>query len=177
MDAHRSWRKVKVTAVKVTARRAAGDLALGMRELSDLHFPEAKKIRVVMDKLSSHAPAPLYKAFPAPEARRILKRLQFHFTPKHAGWLDKVEIEIGVLPGQCLHRRIEDKGTLCTEIAAREKQRNQSGARINWTFSSQTAQAKLPKPNCQRQDGASLSQISGRPGKPIQGVTTPVQRL
>ena len=101
LDVNRPWRKVKVTE-----RRAAADFSQCMRELSDVHFPEAEKIRVVMDNLSTHSPASLYNALPAPEARRILRRLEFHFTPKHASWLNMVEIEIGVLRGQCLDRRI-----------------------------------------------------------------------
>jgi len=101
LDVHRPWRKVKVTQ-----RRAAADFAACMGDLSDLHFPEADKIRVVMDNLSTHSPASLYNALPAAEARRILKRLEFHYTPKHASWLNMVEIEIGVvnsLPGDQTH--------------------------------------------------------------------------
>ncbi|MDX8529336.1 IS630 family transposase, partial [Mesorhizobium sp. MSK_1335] len=102
LDAHRSWRKVKVTE-----RRAADDFASCMRDLVDSHYPEAERIRVVLDNLSTHSPAALYQALPASEARRILKRLEFHYTPKHASWLNMVEIEIGVLRSQCLDRRIE----------------------------------------------------------------------
>ena len=101
LDAHRSWRKVKVTD-----QRTAADFAACMRDLVDVHYPEAELIRVVMDNLSTHTPGALYEAFPAPEARRILRRLEFHYTPKHASWLNMVEIEIGVLRGQCLDRRI-----------------------------------------------------------------------
>ena len=90
LDAHRSWRRVKVTA-----RRTAADFALCMRELSDVHFPEAERIRIVLDNLSTHSPGALYAAFPASEARRVLQRLEFHYTPKHASWLNMVEIEIG----------------------------------------------------------------------------------
>ena len=112
LDVNRPWRKVKVTE-----RRAAADFSQCMRELSDVHFPEAEKIRVVMDNLSTHSPASLYNALPAPEARRILRRLEFHFTPKHASWLNMVEIEIGVLRGQCLDRRISSRDILEAEIA------------------------------------------------------------
>ena len=118
LDVNRPWRKVKVTE-----RRAAADFSQCMRELSDVHFPEAEKIRVVMDNLSTHSPASLYNALPAPEARRILRRLEFHFTPKHASWLNMVEIEIGVLRGQCLDRRISSRDILEAEIAAWERQR------------------------------------------------------
>jgi hypothetical protein len=104
LDAHSSWRKVKVTD-----RRAAGDFAECMRELSDVHFPKAEKIRVVLDNLSTHSPSAIYQTFPAPEARRILRRLEFHYTPRHASWLNMVEIEIGVLRSQCLDRRIDNR--------------------------------------------------------------------
>ena len=93
LDAHRPWRKVKVTE-----RRAAEDFAACMRELTDVHYPEAERIRVVLDNLSTHSAGALYQAFPADEARRVLRRLEFHYVPKHASWLNMVEIEIGVLP-------------------------------------------------------------------------------
>ncbi len=146
LDVHRRWRKVKVTA-----RRTAVDFAECMRELSDVHFPEAEKIRVVMDNLSTHSPASLYNAMPAAEARRILRRLEFHYTPKHASWLNMVEIEIGVLRGQCLERRIPTREKLISEIAAWERQRNESGARITWMFTTEQTRHKLrrayQKPN------------------------------
>jgi hypothetical protein len=104
-----------------------------------------------MDNLSTHSPASLYQAFPAPEARRVLRQLQFHYTPKHASWLNMVEIEIGVLRGQCLDRRIAERAHLETEIAAWEQQRNVTGARINWMFTSEQARKKMrrayPKPS------------------------------
>ena len=145
LDAHRPWRKVKMTA-----RRTAEDFAACMRDLTDIHFPEAEKIRVVMDTLSTHAPSALYKALPASEARRVLRRLEFHYTPKHASWLNMVEIEIGVLRSQCLDRRIASREKLASEVAAWERQRNDSGARINWMFSTEQARDKMarayPKP-------------------------------
>src|SRR3546814_6456735 len=104
VDAHRPWRKVTVTR-----RRTAVDFAEQMRDLVDVGFPDADKIRVVMDNLSTHTPGALYEAFPAPEAHRLLSRLEFHFTPKHASWLNMAEIEIGVLRGQCLDRRIDNR--------------------------------------------------------------------
>ena len=140
LDAHRSWR-----SVKVTERRAANDFALCMRELADLHFPQAERIRVVLDNLSTHTPAALYAAFPAKEARRLLQRLEFHYTPKHASWLNMVEIEIGVLKRQCLNRRIDSSERLAAEIAAWERQRNLTGARIRWMFSTETARAKMAR--------------------------------
>ena len=140
LDAHRSWRRVKVTE-----QRTADDFALCMRELSDIHFPQAERIRVVLDNLSTHSPGALYAAFPASEARRILRRLEFHYTPKHASWLNMVEIEIGVLKSQCLDRRIDNKERLVSEITAWERQRNLSSARINWMFSTEKARAKMAR--------------------------------
>jgi transposase len=138
LDAHRPWRKVKVTD-----RRAARDFAECMRELVDLHYPQAERIRVVLDNLSTHSPGALYETFPAPEAHRLLRRLEFHYTPKHASWLNMVEIEIGVLRGQCLDRRIDDPKRLTSEIAAWERQRNAAGARIKWMFTTDKARAKM----------------------------------
>jgi transposase len=138
LDAHRPWRKVKVTD-----RRAARDFATCMRELSDVHFPKAEKIRVVLDNLSTHSPTALYQTFPAPEARRILRRLEFHHTPRHASWLNMVEIEIGVLRGQCLDRRIDSQPLLEKELAEWERARNQSGARIKWMFTAEKARTKM----------------------------------
>lgn len=140
IDAHRAWRRVKVTD-----RRAAADFAQCMRDLVDLHYPDAERIRVVMDNLSTHTPAALYQTLPAPEARRILRRLEFHYTPKHASWLNMVEIEIGVLRGQCLDRRIDSRDLLVSEVTAWERRRNTSGARINWMFSTDQARTKLAK--------------------------------
>src|SRR6266403_3859198 len=130
LDVHRSWRKVKVTE-----RRAAKDFAVCMRELTDVHYPKAERIRVVLDNLSTHSAGALYQSLPACEARRVLRRLEFHYVPKHASWLNMVEIEIGVLRGQCLDRRIESYMRLVAEIDVWQSQRNQSGARINWMFS------------------------------------------
>src|SRR5450830_742042 len=138
LDVHRPWRKVKVTE-----RRTAKDFAICMRELSDVHFPEAARIRVVLDNLSTHSAGALYQAFPACEARRVLRRLEFHYVPKHASWLNMVEIEIGVLRGQCLDRRIATQEKLVSEIAAWERQRNTTGARINWMFTTEKARAKM----------------------------------
>ena len=150
LDVHRPWRKVKVTE-----RRSAEDYAHCMRELVDVHCPDAERIRVVQDNLSTHSAGALYQAFPPAEARRILRRLEFHYTPKHASWLNMVEIEIGVLRGQCLDRRIDSKEQLEAEIAAWERQRNASGARIKWTFTTDKARAKMgrayPQPASLRQ--------------------------
>jgi transposase len=140
LDAHRSWRRVKVTD-----RRTADDFALCMRELVDVDFKEAERVRVVLDNLSTHTAAALYAALPPAEARRVLRRLEFHYTPKHASWLNMVEIEIGVLKGQCLDRRIESCDRLVAEINAWQAQRNQSGARITWMFSTDKARTKMAR--------------------------------
>jgi transposase len=138
LDVHRPWRKVKVTD-----RRAAEDFAACMRDLTDVHFPEAERIRVVLDNLSTHTASSLYQTFPAAEARRVLRRLEFHYTPKHASWLNMVEIEIGVLRGQCLDRRIPTRELLESEIAAWERQRNASSDRIKWMFTTEKARTKM----------------------------------
>jgi transposase len=138
LDAHRPWRKVKVTD-----SRTAIDFAICMRELTDVDFPTAERIRVVVDNLSTHSAGALYQAFPACEARRVLRRLEFHYVPKHASWLNMVEIEIGVLRGQCLDRRSATRAQLVAEIAACERQRNASGARIKWMFTTEKARAKM----------------------------------
>ena len=136
IDADNSWRKVKVTD-----RRAAEDFALCMRELSDARFPEAEKIRVVLDNLSTHSAGALYQTFPPPAARRILRRLELHCSPRLASWLNRVEIEIGVLRSQCLDRRIDNRDLLVSEIAHWERQRNQDGDRIKWMFTTDKARA------------------------------------
>jgi transposase len=145
-DVHRPWRKVTVTE-----RRTAQDYAERLRELVDVDFPDAARIRVVQDNLSTHTPGSLYETFPAAEAHRIRERLEFHYTPKHASWLNMVEIEIGVLKGQCLDRRIDNRAELEREIAAWQRRRNASGARVAWMFTTEKARAKMgrayPKPN------------------------------
>ncbi len=138
LDVHRPWRKVKVTD-----SRAAVDFATCMRELTDVHFPKAERIRVVLDNLSTHSAGALYQAFPACEARRVLRRLEFHYVPKHASWLNMVEIEIGVLRSQCLDRRIATRERLASEIAAWERQRNAAKARIKWMFTTEKARVKM----------------------------------
>jgi hypothetical protein len=127
----------------VTDNRAAVDFATCMRELADVHFPKAERIRVVLDNLSTHSAGALYQAFPACEARRVLRRLEFHYVPKHASWLNMVEIEIGVLRSQCLDRRIATQQQLKSEIAAWERQRNAAKARIKWMFTTDKARAKM----------------------------------
>ena len=122
-----------------------------MRDLVDERYPQADRIRVVLDNLSTHSAAALYQAFEPAEARRILSRLE-HFTPKHASWLNMVEIEIGVMVQQCLDRRIPEKATLVAEIAAWEYRRNAEQAGIAWLFTVDRAREKLarvyPQPAC-----------------------------
>jgi transposase len=140
LDVHRPWRKVKVTT-----RRAAVDFAVCMRELAEVHLPAAERIRVVLDNLSTHSAGALYQTFPPDEARRVLRRLEFHYVPKHASWLNMVEIEIGVLAAQCLDRRIGSIERLTAETAAWEQQRNAARARIKWMFTTEKARAKMAR--------------------------------
>jgi len=128
---------------KVTAQRTKTDFAEVMRELVEVHFPHAEKIRVVLDNLNTHTPASLYGAFPPAEARRILSKLEFHYTPKHASWLNMVEIELSVLVNQCLKRRIADMPTLIREVAAWETARNALRATVRWQFDVAQARTKL----------------------------------
>lgn len=138
VDAHQPWRHVKVTE-----RRTKIDFAECMQELVDVHYPDADKIRVVLDNLSTHSAGALYEAFPPAEARRILRQLEFHYTPKHGSWLNMAEIEIGVLTRQCLDRRIPTIEMLATEAAAWERHRNERAVRIHWMFNSDCARDKL----------------------------------
>lgn len=132
------WREVKVTD-----QRTMLDYAHCMKYLVDERYPQAEVIRVVQDNLNTHKPAALYEAFPPQEARRILQRLAFHYTPKHGSWLNMAEIELNVLNGQCLDRRIADKTTLINEVAAWNSDRNQHATAVNWQFTSQDARIKL----------------------------------
>jgi transposase len=149
VDVNRPWRHAKVTD-----HRAGADFADCMRDLVNEHYPDAERIRVVLDNLSTHTPAALYDRFPPDEARRILSRLEFHFTPKHASWLNMVEIEIGVMVSQCLDRRIPDKATLIDEVTKWERRRNRERAQIEWLFTVERARDKLgrayPKPTATR---------------------------
>ena len=138
VDVNRPWRHAKVTD-----QRTCIDFAECMRDLVDEHYPEAERIRVVLDNLSAHSAAALYQRFAPAEARRILSRLEFHFTPKHASWLNMVEIEIGVMVRQCLDRRIAEKSTLVSEIAQWERRRNRDRAGIDWMFTVDRAREKL----------------------------------
>lgn len=138
LDRHRGWRKAKPTEHKGNA-----DFSECMRDLVDTHDPDAEVVRVILDNLSTHRPAALYKTFPPEEARRILRRLELHYTPKHASWLNMVEIEIGVMNRMCLNRRIANHDTLARELAAWETRRNIDGATIRWMFNVDDARRKL----------------------------------
>lgn len=131
--------------VDVTDRRTMIDYAHSMKALVDDFYPDAEVIRVVQDNLSTHKPAALYEAFPPAEARRILTRLEFHYTPKHGSWLNMAEIELNVLANQCLDRRIDCKQTLVSEVAAWQQQRNHFAASVDWQFTTDDARVKLRK--------------------------------
>lgn len=129
--------------VEVTERRTAIDYARILRDLADVHFPEAHKIVLVQDNLNTHVPASLYEAFAPAEARRIVERFEWHYTPKHGSWLNLAESELAVLSGQCLDRRIPDAATLATEVAAWRSRRNARNARADWHFTTGHARVKL----------------------------------
>jgi hypothetical protein len=129
--------------VKVTDRHTAVDYAHVLKELSDVYLPNAKKIVLVQDNLYTHKPASLYEAFPAEEARRLVERFEWHYTPKHGSWLDLAESELGVLSSQCLDRRMSDKEFLTEEVAAWEVDRNKKHTKANWQFTTEDARVKL----------------------------------
>ena len=129
--------------VTVTERRTKLDFAAQMQQLVDIHYPEAERIRVVMDNLNTHKPGSLYEAFAPAEARRLLRRLEFHYTPKHVSWLDMAEIELSVLSSQCLDRRIPDQQTLAQETNSWQDQRNRDGIPVKWRFTVNDARQRL----------------------------------
>jgi DDE superfamily endonuclease len=131
--------------VKVTDRHTAVDYAQVLKELSDLHFPDATKIILVQDNLNTHKPASLYEAFPAAKARRLVERFEWHYTPKHGSWLDMAETELSVLSCQCLDRRIPDKLLLTKEVAAWETDRNRKHTKADWQFTAADARVKLKR--------------------------------
>jgi hypothetical protein len=134
------WRQVEVTA-----QRTKQDFARQMKALVDVHYPQAEVIRVVLDNLNTHTPVALYEAFAPDEARRLVQRLEFHYTPKHGSWLNMAEIELSVLARQCLERRIPDAQTLQQEVAAWQDARNQQQAKIQWCFKVADARTKLKR--------------------------------
>ena len=135
-----AWRHVEVTD-----RRTAIDYAQQMKYLVDKRYPDAIKITVIQDQLNTHDPASLYKAFDPAEAKRILDKLEFHYTPKHGSWLNMAEIELSVLARQCLARRIPDQETLTQEVAAWEQRRNQGNHSVDWRFTTADARIKLKR--------------------------------
>jgi transposase len=135
-----NWRHVKVTT-----RRTNADWAECMRDLVDVHFPDATQVVVVQDNLNTHTPAALYSAFAPAEAKRIWDRLEFHYTPKHGSWLNMAEIELSVLSRQCLDRRIPDQESLYRETSAWTERRNTANATIEWRFTTADARIKLKK--------------------------------
>ena len=137
--------KVGWRGVRVTERRTRKDYAQVIKWLVDERYAEAERIVIVQDNLNTHSPASLYVAFEPAEARRILKRVEFHFTPKHGSWLNMAEIEIGIIDRMALKRRIGDEITLKAQVAALEEERNKRGAKINWRFTSVDARVKLER--------------------------------
>jgi hypothetical protein len=136
----RGWRHVKVTE-----RRTRRDYAECVRELVDVYYPRVRKIRLVQDNLNTHDGASLYEAFPPAQARRLLDKIEWHYTPKHGSWLNMAETEIRIMNGQCLDRRLESPTLVAAEVAAWESKRNAQRARIHWTFTLAAAHRKLRK--------------------------------
>jgi hypothetical protein len=136
----RGWRHVSVTE-----RRTAQDFAQCMKDLVDVYYPDAHVVRVVLDNLNTHTPAALYETYEPAEARRIARRLEFHYTPKHGSWLNMAEAEFAVLSRQCLDRRLGNVQVVQSELAAWEHQRNDVHAMINWCFTVADARIKLER--------------------------------
>lgn len=131
--------------VAITERRTRKDWAQQIKEMLDLRYPGAIKVRLVMDNLNTHHPASLYEAFEPGEARRLTERLDIHYTPKHGSWLNMAEIELSALKGQCLDRRIADITTMRAEVAAWEMARNNATSKIDWQFTTSNARTKLKR--------------------------------
>lgn len=131
--------------VAITENRTRKDWAMQIRQMLDERYPSALKVRLVMDNLNTHTIASLYETFKPGEARRLAERLDIHYTPKHGSWLNMAEIELSVLKGQCLNRRIPDITTMRTEVAAWEKDRNNSAKNIVWQFTTPDARIKLKR--------------------------------
>lgn len=131
--------------VEITDHRKAVDWAHQVKFLVDVRHRDAEKIILVEDNLNTHSPASLYKAFAPEEARRIIDKLEFHYTPKHGSWLDMAEIELSILSRQCLDRRIPDQDTLRKEVKAWEDKRNERRATMDWRFTTEDARIKLKR--------------------------------
>ncbi len=132
------WRQVKVTQ-----SRTAIDYAHALRDIADIHFAKASKIVLVQDNLNTHVPASLYEAFPPHEARRLVERFEWHYTPKHGSWLNLAESELAVLSSQCLDRRIQDAAALAREVTAWLSRRNANHTKASWRFTTADARIKL----------------------------------
>ena len=130
---------------KVTDQRTMIDYAHCMKYLVDERYPDVEIVRVVQDNLNTHTPASLYKAFPPEEARRILRRLEFNYTPKNGSWLNIAEIELSVLSRQCLNRRIDNKEFLISEVSAWNEERNKNAKVVDWQFTTEDARIKLKR--------------------------------
>jgi len=137
-EPHRGWRHVIPSQ-----RRTKRDFAGWLKELVDVHYPQAETIRLVVDNLNTHTPAVLYEVYPPEEAHRLAHRLAFQYTPKHGSWLNMVEIELSVLASTCLDRRIPDLDTLAAETAAYAQRRNADQATVQWRFTTRDARTKL----------------------------------
>jgi hypothetical protein len=131
--------------VAVTERRTKEDCAHQMKALVDEHFPAADVIRIITDNLNIHGPGALYEAFPPAEARRIAKKLEFHFTPKHGSWLNVAEVELAALGKQCLDGRLPDLDSVRREVGAWEGRRNSDHIQVHWRFSTPDARTKLAR--------------------------------
>jgi hypothetical protein len=131
--------------VEVTARKRSVDFARFLQQISDEHYVQAQRIVLICDNLSTHRPAALYEAFTPEEARRLARRFEWHYTPKHGSWLNVAEMELSVLARQCLDRRIPDLATLAHEAAAWESQRNAAQVKVRWQFTTADARIKLKK--------------------------------
>jgi hypothetical protein len=136
----RGWRQVRLSE-----RRTRIDWAHCVQEVVDVHYPDAKRIVLVMDQLNTHSPASLYEAFPPAEAKRLADRLEIHHTPKHGSWLNMAEIELSVLARQCLNRRLDDRAMMEREVAAWVAARNGASTTIDWQFTTADARIKLKR--------------------------------
>jgi len=136
----RGWRHVTVTD-----RRTKTDWAAAIKDLVDVHYPDAERIVLVLDNLNTHGPGSLYEAFPPEEARRLSRKLELHYTPKHGSWLNIAEIELSVLSGQCLDRRIPEQVELAQEVAQWTRDRNASRRTVDWRFTTADARIKLKR--------------------------------
>lgn len=129
--------------VEVTSRGTREDWAQAIKDLVDVHYPDAERIVLVLDNLNRHTPASLYHAFPPAEANWVADKLEIHYTPQHGSWLNTAEIELSTLSRQCLDRRIPDQETLTAEVTAWERERNQRATSVDWRFTTEDARIKL----------------------------------